>query len=125
MGGTLRHTGFQVGPARLQRLHRCGLLLENGEQRDDHVLHDVGRVLPAGPVQRQPCWKRQKGGHRILPRLMNTPTAGASAAMVIAKNPPKGQSLEQGILLGIILTGYPLNHYGSCSFRAGYGMMRI
>jgi hypothetical protein len=34
---------------------------------------------------------------------MNSPTAGVSAAVVIAKNPSKGQFLEHGIPLGIIL----------------------
>ena len=111
MGGTQLHAGFQVGHARLQRLNPGGLLLDDGEQLADHVLHDVGRVLPAGRVQRKPVWKRQRVDHSILPRLMNSPTAGASAAVVIAKNPSKGQSLEHGIPLGIILTGYPLNNY--------------
>jgi hypothetical protein len=44
---------------------------------------------------------------------MNSPTAALAAAVVIAKNPPKGQSLEQGIPLGIILPAYPLNNYAS------------
>jgi hypothetical protein len=51
---------------------------------------------------------------------MNRPTAGASAAVVIAKNPPKGQSLEHGIPLGIILTGYPLNNYGPTTGPVGF-----
>ena len=97
----------RLGHARLQRLNLRCLLLDDGEELDDQVLHDVGRLLPAGPVQRKPFWKRQRVGHSILPWLMNGPTAGASAAVVIAKNPAKGQSLEHGIPLGVILTGYP------------------
>jgi hypothetical protein len=38
---------------------------------------------------------------------MNGPTAEASAAVVIAKNPAKGQCLVNGIQLGVILTDYP------------------
>jgi hypothetical protein len=71
------------------------------------VLHDEGRLLPGGRVQRKPFWKRQRVGHSILPWLMNGPTAEASAAVVIAKNPAKGQCLVNGIQLGVILTDYP------------------
>jgi hypothetical protein len=42
---------------------------------------------------------------------MNGPTAGASAAVVIAKNPATGQGIVKGILLAGILTGDPLNNY--------------
>ena len=110
--GTLLHASFQVGHARLQRLDPRGLLLDDGEELDDQVLHDEGRVLPGSRVQRKPFWKRQRVGHSILPWLMNGPMVGARAAVVIAKNPAKGQCLENGIPLGLILTGYPLNNYG-------------
>jgi hypothetical protein len=85
--GALLQAGFEVSHARLQRLERRRLLLANGEQLADHVLHDEGRLLPGGSVQRKPFWKRQSDGHTILPGLMNRPTAGASDAVVIAKNP--------------------------------------
>jgi hypothetical protein len=75
------------------------------------VLHDEGRLLPGGRVQRKPFWKRQRVGHSILPWRMNGPTAGASAALVIAKNPAKSQCLVNGIPVGVSLMGYPLNNY--------------
>lgn len=109
--GTLLHAGFEVGESRLQRLDPRCLLLDDGEVLDDQVLHDEGRLLPGSRVQRKPFWKRQRVGHSILPWLMNGPTAGASTAVVIAKNPAKGQSLMNGIPLGVILTGDPLNNY--------------
>jgi hypothetical protein len=87
--GTLLQAGFKVGKSRLQRLDPRGLLLDDGEELDDQWLHDEGRLLPGGRVQRKPFWKRQKVGHSILPWLMNGPTAGVSAAVVIAKNPAK------------------------------------
>jgi hypothetical protein len=68
-------------------------------------------LLPAGRVQRTPFWKRQRVGHSILPWLMNGPTAGASAAVVIAKNPAKRQRLVNSSQLGGIFMGYPLNNY--------------
>jgi hypothetical protein len=75
------------------------------------LLHDEGRLLPSGRVQRQPFWKRQRVGHSILPCRRNGPPAGASAAVVIAKNPAKDQCLMNGIPLRVILTRYPLNNY--------------
>jgi hypothetical protein len=42
---------------------------------------------------------------------MNLPSAGASDAVVIAKNPAKGQCMVNGIPLAVILTGDPLNNY--------------
>ena len=102
---------FKLGNSRLQRLDPRCLLLDDGEKLDDHLLPDDGRVLPGGRVQRKPFWKRQRVGHSILPWLMNGPTAGVSAAVVIAKNPAKDQCLVNSIPLGVILTGYPLNNY--------------
>jgi hypothetical protein len=107
MVGTLLQAGFKVGHSRLQRLDPRCLLLNDGEERDDPLLHDEGGLLPGGRVQRKPFWKRQRVGHSILPWLMNGPTAEASAAVVIAKNPAKGQCLVNGIQLGVILTDYP------------------
>jgi hypothetical protein len=78
--GTLLHAGFEVGHTRLQRLNSCGLLLDEGEELDDHVLHDEGRILPGDRVQPKPFWHW----------LMNRSTAEVSAAVVIAKNPAKG-----------------------------------
>jgi hypothetical protein len=42
---------------------------------------------------------------------MNLPTAEASNAVVIAKNPAKGQFMVDDIPLAVILTGDPLNNY--------------
>jgi hypothetical protein len=42
---------------------------------------------------------------------MNLPTAEASNAVVIAKNPAKGQIMVDDIPLAVILTGDPLNNY--------------
>jgi hypothetical protein len=42
---------------------------------------------------------------------MNLPSAGASDAVVIAKNPAKGQCMVNGIPLAVTLTGDPLNNY--------------
>jgi len=42
---------------------------------------------------------------------MNLTSAGASDAVVIAKNPAKGQCLVNGIPLAVISTGDPLNNY--------------
>jgi hypothetical protein len=111
MVGTLLQAGFQVGHAHRQRLAPRGLLLETGEQLDDQVLHDAGRVLPGGYVQRKPFWKRQSVGHSLLPWLVNGPTAEVSAAVVRAKPPPKGQCIVNGITIAVIFTGYPLNNY--------------
>jgi hypothetical protein len=68
-------------------------------------------VLPGGCVQPKPFWKRQRVDHSIRPWLGNGPTVGVSAAVVIAKNPAKGQCLVDDIPLWVILTGYPLNNY--------------
>jgi hypothetical protein len=101
MVGTRRQAGFKVGQARLQHLDPGGLLLAEGEERDDQVRHDEGRLLPGDRVQRKPFWKRQRVGHSRLPWLMNGPTAGARAAVVIAKNPAKGPCLVKGIPVGV------------------------
>jgi hypothetical protein len=42
---------------------------------------------------------------------MYLPPARASDAVVIAKNPAKGQCMVNGIPLAVTLTGYPLNNY--------------
>jgi hypothetical protein len=42
---------------------------------------------------------------------MNGSTAEMSAAVVIAKNPAKGQCLVDDIPFRGIFTGYPLNNY--------------
>lgn len=110
--GTLLHAGFKLGNSRLQRLDPRCLLLDDGEELDDQWLHDEGRLLPGGRVQRKPFWTRQRVGHSILPWRLNGPTAGVSTAMVIAKNSAKDQCLVKGIPLGVIFTGYPLNNYG-------------
>jgi hypothetical protein len=123
--GTLLQVGFEVGHAHLQRLAPLRLLLDDGKQLDDQLLHDEGRLLPGGSVQRKPFWKRQRVGHTILPWLMNLPPARASDAVVIAKNPAKGQCMVNGIPLAVTLTGYPLNNYGRSKprhdFRDTYG----
>src|SRR4030095_8314795 len=103
--------GFKLGHARLQRLDPPGLLLADGQELDDQLLDDEERLLPGGCVQRKPFWQRQRIGHSILPWRRNGPPAGARAAVVIAKNPAKHQCLMNGIPLGVILTGYPLNNY--------------
>jgi hypothetical protein len=48
---------------------------------------------------------------------MNLPTAEASNAVVIAKNPAKGQFMVDDIPLAVILTGDPLNNYPNGGFR--------
>jgi hypothetical protein len=47
---------------------------------------------------------------------MNLPSAGASDAVVIAKNPAKGQCMVNGIPLAVTLTGDPLNNYRESEF---------
>jgi hypothetical protein len=58
---------------------------------------------------------------------MNLPSAGASDAVVIAKNPAKGQCMVNGIPLAVTLTGDPLNNYPTpyLKYRADEVMRNI
>ena len=109
--GTRRPAGFQLRHSRRQRLQPPWRLRDEGAELGDPVRHDAGPLLPGGRVQRQPVWQRQSVGHSSRPWLRHGPTAGASAAVALAKNPANDQCLVKGIPLGVILTGHPLNNY--------------
>jgi hypothetical protein len=41
-----------------------GLLLDDGEQLDDHLAHDWGRLFPVRAVKWKPCWQWDRSRHR-------------------------------------------------------------
>ena len=51
--GALLQAGFEVSNTRLQRLDPLCLLLDDGEELDDQLLHDEGSFAPRWPCPAQ------------------------------------------------------------------------
>ena len=56
MRGTIGVAGV-LGHARVERGDPRSLLLDDGEQMDDHLPHDKRGLCPTGRVKRKPCGK--------------------------------------------------------------------
>jgi hypothetical protein len=49
---------------RFERGDPHGLLVDDGEQMDDHLAHDQRGLFPMGRVKRKPCGQWERGSHR-------------------------------------------------------------
>jgi hypothetical protein len=65
-GGTTGVAGG-LGQPCFERGDSGGLLLDDGEQLDDHLAHHRGRLFPGRAVKRKPCWQWDRRGHRTSP----------------------------------------------------------
>jgi hypothetical protein len=57
MAGALRHVSVERGAPRR-------LLLDDGEQMDDHLGHDEQYLFPTGGIERKPGWEWDRSRHR-------------------------------------------------------------